>query len=124
MARNKYEARCPATEDKKEMSAIVSYDFHDESVQTMTQNFGEAVCRSLLRQKLVIGLQSWIRGRLRAGDSPADIQKKLDSGAWKPGMARPKMSASDKILKEAERMDETELAALLKKIRERREAKR
>lgn len=117
-----YTATCPATDDKEEMNAILSFDFHEESLENMVDAFGEATVKNLCKQKMVIAMQGWGRSRLRAGDSPDDIQAKLDKEEWKPGMIKPKQSKLDKAVNVAVGMSDDELAAYLERIQSARAA--
>ena len=122
MARLQYKAICPAGKDKEgkptpELSAVVEFDFHDEDIADIVEAFGEEVCKSQLKQKLVITLQAWVRARLRAGDTAEQIQAALDGGKWKPGMARPKKSNLDKALDATDGMSKDEIRALMEKIK-------
>lgn len=119
MAENVYTAVCPATGDTPKMQASVNYDFHDESVASMIEAFGEDVCKNQLKQKLVVSLQGWIRGQLKKGQTEADVQKKLAAGEWKPGMVRPKKSQLEKASAAVEDLSPEELQAHLASIKER-----
>ena len=77
-------------DDQPRQEITVEYDFGD-SLEDMKEKFGEEVVKSKVKQKLVIDLQAYVRGLLRAGKTEDEITEAV--AAWKPGLSKPKKSA-------------------------------
>ena len=72
----------------------VKYDFGD-NLPGMAKKFGEDVVFSNARANLKIGLQDIVRSGIKAGKSPADIQKEID--AHVPGVKKRGKSKAEKL---------------------------
>lgn len=80
---------------------------------------GEEVVYNNARANIIVGLQSYIRGRLRPDEngkvaSQKEIQKAVDE--WRPGSRQPAKSKVEKAADLYEQMSEEERKALIAKL--------
>jgi hypothetical protein len=107
----------PSNNDR---TLTVMYDFGD-NLEEAIASFGTDVVYSLFQSQAEIRLQAFIRSRLgKTGeDHKTDAEIIADVEAWKPGVAAPKMSAEEKIVKMLSKMSAEDqqktIAALLAK---------
>ena len=100
------------------IGANVNYAF-PETLAEASEVYGEAVALSILLQQVTVKLQGGVRTQLKAGKTSKEIQAWADG--WKPGMAKPKKSALEKVLGLIDGIDNPDdLKAMLQKIQENR----
>ena len=101
----------------------VSVDYEiPETIDGLVEAFGEDVVKSHVISSIVIALQGRLRGWAKNqlekdGKIDADKLQKA-ANEWKPGQARPKMSAVEKAAKALEKMTPEELAQYKKMLEE------
>ncbi len=91
-------------------ASTVKYDI-PESLDELVKRFTDKVVVAHVRSSFIIALQSFLRGLLKAGKSPADIQKAVSE--WKPGLRTPGKSTMDKIKDNVSKLSADERKALL-----------
>ena len=94
--------------------AAVEYNLPD-NVQGYVDWAGEPVILSKLHQKIVIDLQAYMRGLIRAGKNDEDIAQAVAN--WKPGMARPGKSKKEKVKDAFHKMSADEKREMLAELR-------
>ncbi len=96
-------------------SVTVKYDI-PEGLDELVKKFTDKVVVAHVRSSFIIALQSLLRGLLKAGKSPADVQKAVNE--WKPGLRTPGKSTMDKIKDNVSKLSAEDKAALLKQLKE------
>ena len=104
-----------ATDPKSETSVEVSYDL-GENLGDATNKFGEEVIFSYYKQKAVITLQAFVRGKVRAGLNQEQIQTALDT--YKLGVVqRSHKDPKEKLMKMFAGMSSEEQKEFLKALK-------
>lgn len=96
-------------------STEVDYPALDaETTSQLNANFTEKVVVAHAKSSITVGLQSFLRGLIKAGKKPAEIQQAV--AEWKPGMRTPGKSRMEKAEDLLGKMSKEERQALLKKL--------
>jgi len=85
-----------------------------DSTSALNTNFTEKVVVAHTKSSITVALQSFLRGLIKAGKTPAEITKAV--GEWKPGMRTPGKSKLEKAEELLGGMSPEERKALLRKL--------
>ena len=93
----------------------VDYPLLDvETTAQLNTNFTEKIIVAHAKSSIVVALQSFLRGLIKAKKTPAEITKAV--AEWKPGMRTPGKSKLEKAEDLLGTMTPEERKALLKKL--------
>lgn len=109
------------TNNKTEREMSITVDF-PKTVAGCIEEFGEDVVHSLFRRQYKIDAQGKVRNLLGADQEgklqhPDDEEVKKIFSEWKPGVKQEKRPSVDKVLKQAQKLSEEELEAMIQKIK-------
>ena len=96
-------------------AAEVEYPLLDATTTSeLNSNFTEKIVVAHAKSSMVVALQSFLRGLIKAKKTPAEIKKAVDE--WKPGMRTPGKSRLEKAEDLLGTMTPEERKALLKTL--------
>jgi hypothetical protein len=107
---------------KSERVVTVSYNFHEDSLASMSKAFGEDVVKSSAVADMVIALQSTLRSCIEKNKTDAEITALV--AAWKPGV-KTSLGPADPVestLNKFAKMSPEDQAAFMKSMQERLKA--